>query len=217
MTFIHTLNSWDTNLFLSLNSIHNTFFDGFMYAFSAKYTWIPLYISALYIIIKNWKRDAIWIVLSLVLCIIIADQVSSGIIKDLVQRPRPSQTSELAAVIHLVNDYHGGKYGFVSSHTANSIGFALLSSLLFKRKVYTTSIFLWAIITAYSRIYLGVHYPLDILGGAMVGVLSAGLCFWLLTKYRPALKIADNDLQTFVPISVLGLSFIGLIIYGFIH
>lgn len=216
MNLIHTLNAWDTHLFLYLNGIHSTFFDGVMYAFSEKLTWIPLYIAVLYIVVKYWKRDAIWVVLSLVLCIVFADQVSSGIIKDLVQRPRPSQTAELQAVIHLVNDYHGGKYGFVSSHAANSIGFALLSSLLFKRKFYTFAIFTWAILTAYSRIYLGVHYPLDILGGAIVGTLGALLCFWTVRKYRPV-KPADTDLQVIVPVIVFGVSLIAIVFYSIIR
>lgn len=136
--------------------------------------------------------DAIWVILSFVLCIVIADQVSSGIIKDIVQRPRPSHANELQGLVHLVNDYRGGKYGFVSS-SHNTIGFALLSSLLFKRKLYSYVIFIWAILNAYSRIYLGVHYPFDVLGGAVVGVLAALFCFWALSKFRPTVLLDDKS------------------------
>jgi undecaprenyl-diphosphatase len=215
MNLIHTLNTFDTNLFLFLNGFHDRFFDGLMYAFSAKLTWIPLYVAVLYIVIKEWKKEAIWVVVSFVLCILIADHVSSTLIKEVIQRPRPSHANELQGLVHLVNNYRGGKYGFVSSHAANSVGFALISSLLFKRRFYTIAIFAWAILTAYSRIYLGVHYPLDVLGGAFVGVLAALLCFWALQKYRPVLKQKPVGLSASIPVSVLGISLVGIIIYSF--
>lgn len=214
MELIHTLSAWDTNLFLAINGCHSAFFDRFMYLFSAKLTWIPLYLSVLYVVIKQWKKEAIWIVLALILCIVISDQVSSGLIKHLVHRQRPSHTDSLNAVIHLVNDYRGGLYGFVSSHAANSIGFALLSTLFFRQKLYAYVLFLWAVVTAYSRIYLGVHYPLDILGGEVVGVLAALLCYWTVNKYRPALKRADDNPLAIVPVIVTGLSFIGIAVYS---
>jgi undecaprenyl-diphosphatase len=219
MNFLETLNHWDTGLFLLINGLHTTFFDGFMWAVSAKLTWIPLYLSVLFVVISYWKKDAIWVILALILCVVLADQISSGIIKNLVQRLRPSHTIALEGIVHLVRGSRCGLYGFVSSHAANAFGFALLSSLLFKYKPYTLAIFFWAIITAYSRIYLGVHYPFDVLGGATVGVLSALLCFWTLKKFIPAVSSTKKDstkesLKMKVPTLMLGLSFLGIIIYS---
>lgn len=219
MNLIEILKQLDINLFLAINGLHTSFFDQFMFAVSYKLTWIALYASVLYVLIKHWKREAIWLVLVLILCVLISDQVASGMLKHLVKRFRPSHAEQLNGLVHLVNNYAGGMYGFASSHAANAFGFALLSSLLFKQKTYTYSIFAWALITAYSRIYLGVHYPLDILGGALVGVLAALICYWLISKYRPSLNKheADNAIEKstiMVPVSVLSLSFIGIIIYG---
>jgi undecaprenyl-diphosphatase len=218
MNLIELLKQLDTNLFLAINGLHSPFFDQFMFAVSAKLTWVALYASVLFVLIKHWKREAIWLVLALVLCVVISDQVASGMLKHLVKRLRPSHVDNLKGLIHLVKDYSGGMYGFASSHAANAFGFALLSSLLFKQKTYSYAIFAWALITAYSRIYLGVHYPLDIFGGAFIGVLAALICYWLISKYRPSLNKheADNAIEMsiiMVPVSALSFSFIGIIVY----
>jgi undecaprenyl-diphosphatase len=220
MNFLETLNQRDANLFLLINGLHTSFFDGFMWAISAKLTWIPLYLSVLFVVIKNWKKDAVWIILSLILCVVLADQISSGIIKNLVQRLRPSHTAELEGVIHLVRGSRCGLYGFVSSHAANAFGFALLSSLLLKFKPYTLAIFFWAVLTAYSRIYLGVHYPFDVVGGAVVGVCSALVCFLMLRKIFPAILQTPKDYSIEessiiqVPTVILCISFAAIIVYS---
>jgi len=219
MHLIELLKQLDTNIFLSINGLHTSFFDGFMYAVSAKFTWIPLYISVLYILIKQWKKEAVWLILALVLCIVISDQVASGLLKHLVKRLRPSHVDDLRGLVHLVRDYSGGMYGFASSHASNTVGFALLSSLIMKQRNYTFAIFSWAIITSYSRIYLGVHYPGDILGGALIGSLAALLCYWVLRRYRSAQLVHNNKRTTAefdktIPVWVLGAIFLGIITYS---
>ena len=221
MNLFETLKLWDTNLFLLINGVHSPFFDGFMYTVSEKLIWIPLYISVLYVLITQWKKEAIWLILVLILCIVISDQVSSGILKDLVKRIRPSHAENLKGLVHLVKGYGGGNYGFASSHASNAFGFALLSSLIFNRKVYSYSIFLWAIITAYSRLYLGVHYPLDILGGAIIGLLAALICYWLVNKFRSDIFRKDSNSviensTIIVPVAMLVLSFLGIIVYSLV-
>ncbi len=219
MNLIDTFKLWDTYLFLLINGFHAPFFDGFMFAVSAKLTWVPLYISVLYLVIRQWKREAIWVVLALVLCIIISDQVASGILKDLVKRLRPSHVEELKGVVHLVKEYSGGKYGFASSHASNAFGFALLSSLFIRRKLYCYAIFLWAFMTAYSRMYLGVHYPGDIVGGIVVGSLAALSCYWAILKFKPVVLLHAEDKSiektvVMIPVVVLSVSYLGIIIYS---
>jgi len=219
---LEALKLWDSNMFLFINGLHAHFFDTFMFAVSDKIVWIPLYISILYLLIKCWKKEAFWLILALILCIVISDQISSGLIKHLVQRPRPTHCEDLKGLVHIVNGYRGGNYGFVSSHASNAFGFALLSSLIFRRNIYTYSVFAWAVVTAYSRIYLGVHYPLDVLGGILVGVVAAFGCYWVILKLRPSLLQQDQSEITerfnmTIPLSTLILSFLGIIIYSLVQ
>lgn len=220
MQLLELLKQLDTRFFLSVNGLHTSFFDGFMYAMSVKLTWIPLYLAVLFVLIKKWNKEAIWLILCLVLCIVISDQVASGLLKHLFKRLRPSHVDDLKNVIHLVKGYTGGLYGFASSHASNAFGFALLSSLIFKQRNYTFAIFFWAILTAYSRIYLGVHYPFDIVGGVIVGTLAALGCYWITRKYKPSLFQQDpskvDEKTTLIPVVVLGLSFLCIIVYSLI-
>ena len=217
MNYIDTIKTLDQEFFLFLNGLHNAFFDGFMFTFSQRIVWIPFVISFVYVLIKYGRRNSVWLISALILCIVLADQISSGIIKDTVQRLRPSRDPSLSALVHIVNGYTGGKYGFVSSHAANTFGFALLSSLLFRQVIYTVSVFLLAVIIAYSRIYIGVHYPLDILGGMFVGGMAALSCFWLLKICKPA--ALDNhcpDNQVIIPVCALGMTVLTILVYSLI-
>ena len=216
MDILQTLDTLDKQWLLALNNDYPGFWDGLMYGISDKLTWIPFYIALIYILIKSLKKQSWLIILALIVCIIIADQVSSGLIKELVHRLRPSRNPELENAVCLLKGYRGGKYGFVSSHAANSFGLALLTSLFFRNRKYTISVFLWAAVVAYSRIYLGVHYPGDVIGGALVGVGAALLVYWLFTKTIPdkVAFIKSAEINISLPLWVLAATFAALIPYS---
>lgn len=220
MDVIHFFDSLDKTLFLFFNGIHSSFFDGIMFAISGKFTWFPLYAAVIYVIVERWKKDGVIAILSIILCLIIADQLSSHLIKELVQRPRPSHADDLKGMVHLVRDYTGGAYGFVSSHAANSVGFAMLTILIFKRSSYSIAIAFWAFLVGYSRVYIGVHYPFDVIGGVGVGLFAAFICFELLKRYHPGKhqiygsNTALEHPKTRLLIAVFYLNLMGTVVYS---
>ncbi len=173
----------DTDLFLWLNSHHSPFWDQIMWFVSGKIEWVPFYLVLLGYIIHRYKWQSISIVVAVILTITLADQLAVKAFKDVFERLRPSHNAEIQHLIHIVNGYRGGAYGFVSNHAANSFALAVFMSLLIRKRLFIIIVLLWASLVSYSRIYLGVHYPGDILGGALLGSLSAWLVYYLFNRF----------------------------------
>lgn len=178
---IEILDTIDSNILIFLNSIHCSFFDEFMYLYSGRFIWIPMYASLLFMMLKRYSvAEVIIMVLGIALSILIADQISASVIRPIVHRLRPSNLDNpVSSVIHIVNGYRGGACGFPSCHAANSFALAIFAALMLQKRSFTLFIYAWATINVYSRIYLGVHYPGDILTGAVIGSLTGVVCFWL--------------------------------------
>lgn len=160
----------DQSFFLFLNELHNNFWDKAMFLFSSREIWIPFYALIIYVIVKTYKKNSLYILLLIGLSIAVSDQFS-GLIKNTIERLRPSNDPAISNLVHIVNDYRGGTFGFFSSHASNSFTIAVIASMLFKRRMFTLAMFVWAIIVSYTRIYLGLHYPGDILTGWIWGAL----------------------------------------------
>jgi undecaprenyl-diphosphatase len=163
---IHT----DQQLFLFLNSFHSPFFDQVMHTVSGVVIWFPLYLAILVYLGRKFGRKFLILLLFVALAATLSDQLSV-LIKNLVQRPRPCHEAALNGLVHIVMGQCGGRFGFLSSHATNTFDVALLSLLFIRRKWYSISIIIWASAVSYSRIYLGVHYPLDVFCGAILGSL----------------------------------------------
>lgn len=175
---------WDEQLFLYLNSHHQDFLDPLIAMLSGKLIWLPLYALFLYLIIRQYKKSSIWILAGVGLAILMADQVASGLMKPFFERLRPCHDPRFEGLVYNY-DGCGGMYGFVSSHASNTFALAIYLTLAFHNRIKGFGwLFLWAAIVSYTRVYLGVHFPLDILVGALVGVLFGWLAWFLVLKIK---------------------------------
>lgn len=201
----------DRHFTVWINSFHTPFFDDFFFAYTHMWVWAPFYAVYLFFLFKSNRKQSFWIVLSIGLTILLSDQISSGILKPLVERWRPSRDPDLQGVIHIVNGYTGGKYGFTSSHAANTFSVATLLMLYMKDKSQYFLLTLWALVTGYTRIYLGVHFFGDVLCGSLIGILCGFLMYKLFEK--KFMPIEDQCLLNRISYSVFILS---LIIFCFV-
>jgi len=172
---IQWLKDIDVSLFLWFNEKHNDLFDAVMYWASHKYFWIWFYLILLVLVFVKVRKKIILVLPAVALMILMSDR-TSGIIKESVQRPRPCHNIYLENKVHINKDC-GGDFGFVSSHAANTFALAMFLSILIRRNLrwFPYMIFAWAAFVSFSRIYNGVHYPADVLGGAVIGLISAYL------------------------------------------
>jgi len=172
----------DQSLFLFLNGLHCAFLDPVMVFITGDVHWAPLYLTIVFFFF--WKGNWRWGLLALgavLLTFALTDQLSVHLFKNTVQRLRPCYEISLSGMVHLLENC-GGKFGFISSHAANTFGLAMITSLIFGKKWYSWCIFSWAALVSYSRIYVGKHYPLDIICGAIFGLL-AGYCAWKIFQF----------------------------------
>lgn len=179
----------DRNLLIHLNSFHTPWLDTVMMWVTLTEAWIPLYLFLIFLVIRVYRKSSWIILLGAALTILFADQVTSHLMKPFFARLRPSHDPSLAGIVHIVDGYRGGMYGFASGHAANTFGVAFFCwSVLRTHYNWTWLLFFWAAAMTYSRIYLGVHYPGDILVGACVGILGAvmtiALSRFLMQKYE---------------------------------
>jgi undecaprenyl-diphosphatase len=181
---LETLLQADRELLLFFNNIYSPLWDNFFWIFTSTPIWIPFYFSLAIVFFRRMKWQGFWMVLALVLVILLCDQISSGIFKELFERLRPSHEPTLDGIVRLVNGKRGGKFGFVSSNAAKSFGLAMFTALLFRKWYFALVVFVWAIINSYSRIYMGLHYPGDILGGLMLGIFVGCFVYWLFNHFN---------------------------------
>ena len=181
---LEIINQWDTQLFLWLNGAHAEWLDPLMQYGTEKWTWIPLYLVLIYFLFKLEGKQAIYLLILIAFTIVLTDQISASILKPMIGRLRPCHEESLQGLIHMIGKCRG-KYGFVSSHAANTFGAAAFLFFLFKDRLkYIGLVFIWAGIVAYTRVYLGVHYPLNIVFGALLGLGTGYLVHRIYMIYR---------------------------------
>ncbi|WP_288280514.1 phosphatase PAP2 family protein [uncultured Prevotella sp.] len=170
----------DKQLLLWFNGSDSLFLDGLVKTLTTATTWIPLYLGLFYMVLKN--NDNVQKVLLVLgcagLCVFLAGSLNDLFVKPWVVRWRPSRDPEIAMLVDVVNGYRGGRYGFFSSHAANTFSLAIFFTLLVRSKVLSVAMILWSLLNCWTRLYLGVHFPGDILCGLLWGgVVGTGMWF----------------------------------------
>lgn len=173
---------WQVSHFL--NGSSSLFADGVAVMATATLTWIPTAIVLLYVIIHNNEmKNICLILLGIGLCILFADQIASGIFKPLVARFRPTNDPVLMSYVDIVNEYRGGRYGFFSSHAANTFAVATFVGMLVRCRQLSLYLVSWALLNCWTRVYLGVHYFGDVLVGTVCGVLVGLIVYAVFARF----------------------------------
>lgn len=185
----------DTQLFLFLNGLHADWLDPVMVVITEMWPWIPLYLLLLFLVFKQYGKRGWWILLGVCVVILCSDQLSAHVCKPLFQRLRPCFNPELEGLVHLPNGLPGGRFGFVSSHAANTFAVAsFLTGVLWRHYRWIGWVLYgWAFLSSYSRIYVGVHYPGDIVAGAALGILIGLLGALVLRKLSFCISNKQNE------------------------
>ncbi len=184
MSFLDKIEQLDHDLLLWINQHNTPFLDDVMWGISSKWFGVPFYLLVAFLLFKKYGLKNTLIALAVVGASIgLSDLISTELFKNVIQRYRPTHHLELKDQLHIVNNYRGGMYGFVSSHAANMMAFAVASLLFLRTKWLSVLLIFFALIVAYSRVYLGVHYPLDVFCGADLGATIGLLFYYFSNKY----------------------------------
>jgi len=191
----------DQSVFFLINGNHSPFWDEIMIFFTQAYTWAAFFIIFIFFIFKKYRtKKGLVILLVLIIAVTLSDQFSS-VVKDLVTRFRPTHNPDIKDMVHFALK-KGGLYGFFSAHASNSIVMAVFSSLIFRNKTYNWLVFSWIFLIGYTRIYLGMHYPLDVISGWVAGAIIGYAFFKIIPSLEKHLvfmrrdKLSENSLSS---------------------
>ncbi|WP_373776972.1 phosphatase PAP2 family protein [Porphyromonas loveana] len=216
--FLEHLLVVERELFLALNGIHHPFLDAFFFLISAKWPWVIMAVVFLFFLFyKKPPKEAAFILGAVLLSVLICDQLSSSFFKPVFTRFRPTHHPEFMDYVKTVYGYRGGKYGFISGHTINYVSLAVLTSLIFRNKLYTWIISGVTVLVMYSRIYLGVHFITDIIPALVFGLLIGYLVYrayiWARAKWmKPPFPADPAAVYAGVSIRLWTYSLIGFVV-----
>lgn len=182
----------DMQVLSIFNGSDNIMLDQMVQILTSGLTWIPLYVMLFFVVMRNNETmgQIALVVGSAIFCVLFADGLVDGIIKQLAERWRPSNDSTFKYMVQVVDDIRPKGYSFCSAHAANTMSLAVFFSLLIRSKMLSITLVIWSLINCWTRLYLGVHYPSDILCGMIIGII-VGILVYLL-YYKIYLRISPK-------------------------
>lgn len=182
----------DMQVLRLFNGSDNIMLDQMVQILTSGLTWIPLYVMLFFVVMRNNETmgQIALVVGSAIFCVLFADGLVDGIIKQLAERWRPSNDPTFKYMVQVVDDIRPKGYSFCSAHAANTMSLAVFFSLLIRSKMLTVTLVIWSLINCWTRLYLGVHYPSDILCGMIIGII-VGILVYLL-YYKIYLRISPK-------------------------
>lgn len=184
----------DRHLLLLFNGSNSVFLDGWMTCLTSGFTWIPLYLALFYLVVKNCETMShiLLIVGCAALCVLLADGMADLVVKPLVGRWRPSNDPMFKYAVSIVAGERGSNYGFFSAHAANTFSIAMFFCLLVRSRVLSITLIVWSLVNCYTRMYLGLHYPLDILCGLLWGTIVGSIAYYVYYKVNSRISQTGN-------------------------
>lgn len=206
---------FDKQLLLAVNGSDSLFLDYLVLILTNAKTWIPLYLGLFYVVVqthrKHWK-EIFFILAAAGLCVLLAGTIDDMIVKPLVARWRPTHDPEIGALVDVVNGYRGGNYGFFSAHASNTFSIALFFSLLMRHRPFVVFMVTWSLVNCWTRLYLGVHYPGDILVGLCWGAIVGYSVYRLYCKVTIPAQFEQRLL--YIPMTILLLTLVASMVYA---
>ncbi len=188
----------DKQWLLAVNGSESLYLDRLVHILTTAATWIPLYISLFYLVIHNNEnvRKVMCVVAAAGLCVLFAGTVDDTIVKPLVARWRPTRDPEIGMLVDVVDGYRGGDYGFFSAHAANTFSIAIFFCWLVRSRLLSIGLIIWSLINCWTRMYLGVHYPGDILVGLLWGFIVGSLVYLIYYKVSKRVSTVNTRFVT---------------------
>lgn len=192
------LESFDKQCLLAVNGSDSLFLDRMAHTLTTALTWLPLYLSLFYIVLKNNDsvRKILYIVAAAAMCVLLAGTVDDVIVKPTVARWRPTHDPEIGMLVDVVDGYRGGRYGFFSAHAANTFSLAVLFCWMIRSRILSIALVIWSFTNCWTRLYLGVHFPGDILCGLTWGLIVGTFVYYVYYRFTRGMVFGRRYIST---------------------
>lgn len=190
------IEQYDKQLLLAVNGSDSLYLDRVVRTLTNALTWVPFYISLLWLVIRTSEtmRRVLYVLLGAAICVTLAGMVDDLIVKPTVARWRPTHDPEIGMLVDIVDGYRGGRYGFFSAHAANTFSIAVFFCWLVRSRVLSVAAVIWSLINCWTRLYLGVHFPGDILVGLLWGGLVGSFAYYVYYRLTRHMVVSKTRL-----------------------